>query len=159
MTHQPSNGSGTADQLPDQLLDDLDATVSQLGRLFTARHGELCCEGALSMPQMMALRAIHEHGSVKVGDIAAALGVKAPAASALVDGLEKAGYVDRDHDPDDRRVSLLKLTSVGTYALGEAESERRHYMQRYTQVLTEEDITNLIRIHRKLIDAMLAERA
>lgn len=158
MTHQANSGTGATGTLPDELLDELDATVAQLGRLFSARHGEACCEGALSMAQMMALRGIHEHGSVKVGELAAFLGIKAPAASALVEALERTGLLEREADPADRRVSRVRLTAAGDRRLAEAEADRRHHMRRYASVLTHEDISNLIRINRKLIDALLSER-
>lgn len=143
----------------DRLIDDLDASVSMLGRLFTARHGEMCCESGLSSAQLLLMRALGEiDRPLKVSDVASALGVKAPAASTMVEGLERKGMLARQSDPDDRRVSLLSLTDAGRDALAEAEEERREHLRRYASILSEEDIRTLVRIHKTLIDAMVAER-
>jgi DNA-binding MarR family transcriptional regulator len=143
----------------DRLIDDLDASVSMLGRLFTARHGEMCCESGLSGPQMLLLRTLAEIGRpLKVSDVASAMGVKAPAASTMVEGLERKGMLERHSDPDDRRVSLLTMTDAGRGALAEAEEERREHLRRYASILSEEDIRTLVRIHKTLIEAMVSER-
>lgn len=143
--------------LPDQLIDELDAVIVQLGRLMSARHGEMCCEGALSPAQAITLRILGDHESLKMGELAGLLGIKAPAASALVDSLARAAMVEREHDVDDRRVMRVRLSEAGRAALSEAEAERRHYMRRYTSVLSEHDVRELIRIHRILIDGLMAD--
>lgn len=138
----------------DELADELDATVMMLGRLFSARHGEMCGECGLSPAQIMTLRLIGEAGPIRISDLAAHAGVKAPAASAMVDALDKRGFIRREIDAEDRRVTLVSLTAAGAAELVAAERERREHMARYLSVLSAEDITAMIRINRKLIDAM-----
>jgi DNA-binding MarR family transcriptional regulator len=142
----------------DALIDELDATVMMLGRIFSARHGEMCSESGLNAAQMLAMRVLAELGPTKAGDLAALLGVKAPAASALIDALEKRGYLEREIDADDRRVHLISLTDTGSRELFTAEIERREHMKRYLSVLEEDDVRTLLRVHRTLIEAMTANR-
>jgi DNA-binding MarR family transcriptional regulator len=142
----------------DELADELDSTVVTLGRLFSARHGEMCSESGLSASQMLTLRVLGEAGPMKISDLAMHVGVKAPAASAMVDALDKRGHIRREADVDDRRVTLVRLTDEGAAELAAVEAERREHMRRYLSVLSEDDVSALIRIHRKLIDAMTSDR-
>ncbi len=148
----------SATPLSDSLLDELDASVMMLGRLFASRHAGSCSEAVVSMPQMMMLRVLHEAGPMRVGALAATLGIKAPATSALVEALEERGLIGRSSDPEDRRASLIHLTADGLTELERVERVRRAHMRRYAELLGEEDVRALIRIHRTLIEAMVSER-
>jgi DNA-binding MarR family transcriptional regulator len=143
----------------DELLDELDSTLMVLGRLMAARHGEQCAGHAVSGPRLVLLKVIAEVGPTKAGDLAAVLGIKAPATTSLVDGLEREGLVVREHDTDDRRVTLVSLTEEGRSLLAEAELVRREHMRRYLSVLSEDDVRSLIRIQRTLIDAIVDQEA
>lgn len=148
----------TTNQVPDELIDDLDATMNILGRLLAARHGDMHLQCGLNMPQMLTLRILAELGPTRVGELAVALGVKAPATSVIVESLVSTGLLGREGDPDDRRASLVHVTEQGSAQLAQAEAERREHMRRYISVLPPEDIRALVRVSRTLIDAMIAER-
>ncbi|NTU70636.1 MAG: winged helix-turn-helix transcriptional regulator [Coriobacteriia bacterium] len=142
----------------DALLDELDDVILRMGRLMSARHfGSECnAPDAITLSQALLMRAIESHGAVKMSEVAALLAIKAPAASAAIDALEREGYVERAADPSDRRVTLVTLTPLGCDALHAAETRRRDAMRRHMAVLTDDEIRTLITIHHKLIDAMVA---
>ncbi len=141
--------------LDNRLVDELDETIMRMGRVMSSRHVDTaCCPHTLSVPQALLARVLNSHGPTKVGDVAAMLGVKPPAASAMIDALEREGYVERAHDTEDRRVTLVRLTPEGHEALAAAEGARREVMRRYLSVLTESDVRDLLRIHRTLLSAM-----
>lgn len=142
-------------ELPDELIDQIDASILRLMRLVAARHSDACSDSSMTMPRMMLLRILAENGPTKVSDLAAHLGIKAPAASGMVDALDKLGLVRRDQDPDDRRVTLLSMSALGRSELAIAETERRKHVRHYLSVLSEDDLRDMIRIQRKLIDAMV----
>ena len=89
-----------------------------------------------------------------MSDVALLLAVKPPAASAMVDGLEKSGYVERSICEDDRRVTLVHITEAGRETLADAEKVRRGHMRRYLSLLSVEDIQTMIRIQNTLIDGI-----
>lgn len=138
----------------DDLLDEMDSTMNQMGRLFATRHGSMVCNATLSMSQSLTLRVIADNETIKISDLATKLGVKAPAASSMVDSLVKAGMIVREHDSDDRRVWRVRLTDDGLEALSRVEQERREYLKHFLPLLTADEIRTIISIHRKLIDAM-----
>ena len=145
----------SANAIPFHLLDELEDSMTRLARLMAIRHTDPdSCAGSLNLSQMMLMRAFESNDALKMADVALLLAVKPPAASATVDGLEKQGYVRRHISEDDRRVTLVHITTEGRSALAEAEKTRREHMGRYMSLLTVEDIRHMIRIQNTLIDAI-----
>lgn len=147
----------------DALIDEFDAQIWMLGRFLSTRHPDACLGGPaesaeLPMTQYVLLRVLLDMGPVKMADIASVMGTKPPAVSALVDHAHKAGYVVREPDAEDRRVTRAVLTDAGRSAVAEVEAHRREMLRHYTSVLSEEDLTALIRIQRTLIGALVTEK-
>jgi len=80
----------------------------ELGRVIRSRALRKCCLG-LNMSQLFAIMFIKEH-KAKMKDISTMLGIRDASATSLVDGLVKAGYVQRKHDKKDRREVNLSVT-------------------------------------------------
>lgn len=55
---------------------------------------------------------IHDEGPQTIGRLAHGLGISQGWASRVVDELERAGYVERERDPVDRRVVRVRLTPM-----------------------------------------------
>ncbi|MEK8033330.1 MarR family transcriptional regulator [Ideonella sp. DXS29W] len=73
----------------------------------------------LSVPQFRCLQFIALHPGASVSAVAAFLGVTLPTASAMVDRLARAGAIEPQTAAEDRRRSLLHLTSAGEAQLAE----------------------------------------
>ena len=56
-------------------------------------------------------------GPLSLSGLAEAVGVDAPYATLIVDGLEERGLVERQPDPGDRRRKLVSLTPAGKEAV------------------------------------------
>jgi DNA-binding MarR family transcriptional regulator len=142
-------------QHSDELLDEFHAGLLMLGRLMAARHEKVCSDALAAGPRLLLLRVLSKAGPQKVGDLAHSLGIKAPATSSLIDGLEHEGLISREHSAEDRRVVLVSATPKGLAALKVAERRRRDEMRKSLSVLSEDDIRALIRIQRTLIETMV----
>ncbi len=59
-------------------------------------------------------------GSLRVGEVATALGTTVGGASKIVDRIEGAGLLRRESDPADRRASRVTLTDAGRRKLSAA---------------------------------------
>lgn len=69
---------------------------------------------ALTPSQLHLLEALDgPDSSLTVGRLAEAAGVTAPTATRMLDGLERAGVVERSADPRDRRCVNVRLTHGG----------------------------------------------
>lgn len=83
-----------------------------------------------SLGNFMIMRTIAGRPGCLVRDISHELGLTAGGASKAVDRVERAGLCRRRPNPDDRRSSLLELTSAGTALLAQCEPVARAELER-----------------------------
>jgi DNA-binding MarR family transcriptional regulator len=89
-------------------------------------------------------------GSLPLGKMGARLQVHPASVTNLVDGLERAGYVQRTPHPSDRRTTLATITSKGSTVAQEATGAL-HAIRFGTEPLGDEAmtmITELLRVAR-----------
>ena len=99
--------------------DDVRALLSAIGRVATIGRREMREFGDVIRPQiadaditerhLTALWQIFLHEPLTVGDLAERLGLKVTTASLVATELERAGMVERQRDPGDRRRVLLTV--------------------------------------------------
>jgi len=143
----------------DELLDELDETTLMLGRLMASRHGQFCDDMPVTGAQLMLMVLLEHGGPTKAGDLAVPLGIKAPATTSLLDALERDGFVTREHGSKDRRVTLVSLTKAGSAVLEDVKKKRREHMRTFLAGLGREDVVTLIRIQRRIIEALVDQPA
>jgi len=82
--------------------------VSRGEGAFLARHG-------LNQARLIILVLLDssENGSMRSSELAEHASVSRATITGLLDTLEKAGFVERNPDPRDRRASCVKITSKG----------------------------------------------
>jgi DNA-binding MarR family transcriptional regulator len=68
----------------------------------------------LSLSSASTLSTLDRTGPRRITDLAAAEGLAQPSMTVLVSGLERAGLVERQADPTDRRVALIAVTPAGS---------------------------------------------
>src|SRR4051812_47311584 len=78
----------------------------------------------LPAPQLSALSVIVFGGPITLGALAAAEQVRPPTITKLVTTLEAAGLVEREIDPDDRRIVRVRATNRGARLLQEGRRRR-----------------------------------
>jgi DNA-binding MarR family transcriptional regulator len=67
----------------------------------------------LSLTSQSTLSTLDRFGPRRITELAVVEGVTQPSMTALVNGLERAGLVERQGDPTDRRVALVALSANG----------------------------------------------
>lgn len=97
----------------------LDQALHRLGK---SVDRQCLARTGVSSAQLSALYFIRDHESCAQGDIAAAFGHDESAATGMLTRLERAGLVARERDPNDRRVSRVRLTSSGREVLTTADT-------------------------------------
>jgi DNA-binding MarR family transcriptional regulator len=98
-------------------------------------------------------------GSQTAGQLAAGTGLSSGAMTTAIDRLERAGYVRRESDPDDRRRVLVVLTDAARaidsfYAEHAAESERLYQQYSTAEI---ELLLGFVRRSRELNERRAAE--
>ncbi|RLQ89120.1 MarR family winged helix-turn-helix transcriptional regulator [Notoacmeibacter ruber] len=123
--------------------------IFDLVRLFRLRFEEeiAASDVVLTPAEARLLNVLAKHGPSRQADIAERLAIGAMSVTGLIDRLEKAGFVRRESDPDDRRAKRVQLTEASTPVLeridqvkallrGRAEADiDRHDYAIYAQVV------------------------
>ena len=69
--------------------------------------------GAISLTHARAMRALADQGPLTIAQLAAATETTNAAATQLVNGLVRAGYVTRERSANDKRSVVVALTAAG----------------------------------------------
>jgi DNA-binding MarR family transcriptional regulator len=99
---------------------EIDARVAALRRL-VAQRPDAWLDLELTLPQLRALFAVRGSGGLAVSALAAAMGMRLAAASALANRLVRDGLLDRAEDAADRRRTLLSLTPAAERLLADVD--------------------------------------
>jgi MarR family transcriptional regulator, organic hydroperoxide resistance regulator len=83
----------------------------------------------LSMPQIHALMYIYHSGECQVSDLGSLADVSPAAASQLTERLVQQGLVDRQEDPSNRRIKILRLSGKGRELIRESLVSNHFLMQ------------------------------
>jgi DNA-binding MarR family transcriptional regulator len=138
-----------SEELPDAVppTDLLEACLTKYGQMMRAllhvRAASMMPwnESNLTLPQIRVLSLLAGHAEGLSGRaLASLLGVGPSAVTPLVDRLEDHGYVRREEDRADRRITRLLLTSEGATVLQQMAAGRREVLAEVLQQLTSEEL-------------------
>jgi DNA-binding MarR family transcriptional regulator len=110
-------------------------------------------ETGLSAARLSALSVLVFGGPRTLGELAAAEQVRPATMTPIVQALERDGLVQRESDPDDRRVTRLRPTSKGERVMWRGRERRVRNLATTLSALTDDEVA---RIHEA---AELVERA
>ena len=95
----------------------------------------------LSHVQVLAM--LQDAGTMSVSEISRRLGIAKPNITPLVDRLFEAGYVDRQHDENDRRVVNIVLMPAGIEKLAAIRATIARQIQAQAESLTVSEFREL----------------
>ncbi|RDG38994.1 MarR family winged helix-turn-helix transcriptional regulator [Streptomyces corynorhini] len=102
------------------------------------------------------LRAVADSDALRPSELAGRLGVEASHITRQVQQLQKAGYVTRVPDPDDRRAQHIRLTPTGQDAVDRVRQASRRGMQLALGDWTPEELHQLATLFRRMVDDFLS---
>ncbi|MFC9589205.1 MarR family winged helix-turn-helix transcriptional regulator [Streptomyces sp. NPDC056944] len=117
--------------------------LAQLGAHAAGRFGERVGEIGLAPPDVGLLRMIATQPGRSQRSLAADLGVVPSRVVALIDSLEKKGFVERRRSADDRRHHELYVSEDGRRALGRVREVAALHEDDLFAALDEEDRARL----------------
>ncbi len=94
-----------------------------------------------------------------MGELSAELGIPLSSATRVADGLVRAKFVERRDDPHDRRIVRLCLTKTGRQFIQTATIFMKGRIAQLLRHFTPEEQAELLRLMRKLIDSIEADKA
>ncbi|WP_225847196.1 MarR family winged helix-turn-helix transcriptional regulator [Streptomyces sp. HPF1205] len=92
----------------------------------------------LTYAQLSALARTHEHGPMRIGELAAYEQVAAPSLTRTVAPLAAAGLISKQPDPTDGRSQLVSVTEKGAALIDRIRRQRSELLARRMARLTPE---------------------
>jgi len=114
----------------------------------TAAHADLT---SATRDLLFTLYRSSPEGGLTAGELAALLAVSPATVTGSTDRLEARGLLTRTLDPDDRRSWRIALTAAGQALVQAHLSEHLAFEERLLSPLTQDEITTLETLLRKLI--------
>ena len=138
----------------DEIAEALPQRAGALSRLFLSRSTLGISRIEAGVMGALAVR------PCRITELAEAENVTQPAITRLVDRLQEKGWVERDSDPEDGRVVIVRLTPAGQEMRAALSAEYRAMVHEEMAALPDADVETLARAIDVLDEliARLAER-
>ncbi|MBD8498024.1 MarR family winged helix-turn-helix transcriptional regulator [Paenibacillus arenosi] len=116
-------------------------------------------EHELSVKQALILEVLYKQKQVTVREIAEQMKVSSSAVSQIISKLDKAEYVKREINPNNRREILVSLGEKGENYFAQMQQVEQDIIERYYTKLTMEEVMQLKHITLKLKNIVEQELA
>jgi DNA-binding MarR family transcriptional regulator len=122
------------------------------------QHDRLMAFAGVTLDRAAAalLREIADSEPLRLGELAARLGVEASHVTRQVQQLQKAGYVTRIPDPDDRRAQRIQITLSGQETIDRIREASRRGMQMALGDWSKPELRQLATLFHRMVDDFLA---
>jgi DNA-binding MarR family transcriptional regulator len=144
-------------------LAGLDASSAAVFRAFiraSRLHRQVMLRAAAARDahpgQAMLLRILHGREGLSQRELGDMLFLGKPTITAMLQRMERAGTIVREQDPDDQRITRVRLTDEGRRLDAELHREVAATMRRILDPLRPEDRTELARLLELLADTTAA---
>jgi DNA-binding MarR family transcriptional regulator len=104
----------------------------------------------LSILQMQTLSLIKRQSKLQMSEIAEYFNMELPSATSLLNKLVTLQLVERQKDPNDRRMVRVILTTEGNTLLKEVMKKKANHIEKMLSFLTKEEQAELLRLVEKL---------
>lgn len=139
---------------------DIERALSRITYLSTRarQHERLMALAGVPLDRaaVALLRQMADSEPLRPGELANRLGVEASHVTRQVQQLQKAGYVSRVPDPDDRRAQRIRLTPLGKDAIGRIRDAGVRGMQAALAGWSQEELRQLATLFHRMVDDFLA---
>ena len=122
-----------------------------------SRHPVQAGDWDMTMAQMRALMAVGHGPGCTMGELASRLGIGVSAATGLVDRLVEQGALERESDPEDRRVVRVRISPAGIRAGQEWQAAQILHMGAALSALSDRDIRRVAEATNLLHRAVAGE--
>jgi DNA-binding MarR family transcriptional regulator len=98
----------------------------------------------MSLTSLSTMATLERTGPRRITELAVIEGVAQPSMTTLVGNLERDGFVDRQTDPDDGRVTLAAITDLGVRYLEGRRQQNAESLERLIEKLDDAEREALI---------------
>lgn len=145
-----------------EAFDDMVLTVERLLRrvafIIKRRGRDILADFGITNPQFNALLVLRDNPDMTMGELCEKLLLACSTATDLIDRMEKNGFLVRNRDSEDRRVTRLAVSEKGRQVITEVLVARRRYVDSMLKKLAEDEQTQLAQSLDRLHSLMLSEK-
>ena len=135
----------------EKLIEELLYSFHAIRNITKARSLHLGHHNNITHSQWFVLTVIEHFKKTSIKDISESLEMSSSAITQFVDILVQAGLVTRQEDPKDRRQVQLELSPTGKKHIATTKQKRIHEMAEIFDGLTDNELGEFIRLHKKII--------
>jgi DNA-binding MarR family transcriptional regulator len=119
--------------------------------------------GSLKMPRITpsqwgVLMLIEQQKESTVKDVAKSLAITSSAATQLVDGLVKSGYLVRETHPEDRRTVTLTLSKKSRNQVEKMKKQALEKFLKIFQVLSDKEFDQYFALNKKIVEGSMPKK-
>ncbi len=142
--------SADAETEPSDLEDHVGYNLKRAYLIIQGGFRAALGEDGLSPRSYSALSLVVQYPNISQSEVARTLGIERSGLVAIVDDLEKRGYLIRSTVPGDRRVHALVPTKDGMHAYATASTAVRNREKRLMSHLSEQEQQTLVDLLKKI---------
>ncbi|MEL7070961.1 MAG: MarR family transcriptional regulator [Cyanobacteria bacterium J06581_3] len=136
-------------------MGDLQNALIALIRGFGLHHPEQTpCGQPVAVAEAHALMVLMQEQPLSQGMLSNRLNLEKSTVSRLLSGLEKRGWIERDRNPDDRRIVEVALTEAGKQTAESLSTARQSKFDRVMQAIPEDQQTKVVDALQILVRAI-----
>ncbi len=126
------------------------ALVRDVSRLIRKRFERKATSVGLTQSQWSVISTLMQHEGINQASLAELMEIEPITLVGLLDRLERAGWVERRHDPSDRRVRLLYLTRQVDPVLEKMESIKSEVRKEVFAGVSAQDQRHLLQVLQQI---------
>jgi MarR family transcriptional regulator, transcriptional regulator for hemolysin len=131
--------------------------IASSAKLLSRAFERELAEAGGSQPVWLILLALKQQDWRTQQDLAAAVGIEGPTLTHHLDGLDKAGLIERARDPSDRRAVRVELTDAGDQLFKRLAKAAIGFDRRLRAGLSDEELDEFRRVLGRLRDNVTAD--
>jgi DNA-binding MarR family transcriptional regulator len=127
--------------------------IVRAAEMFKRAHSGIFRNSGLSFPQYNILRVLEasRNGQNKISDVSRIMVVPVANMTSIAKRLEKDGFIVRDSDPRDERVTILKITPKGKRTLRNVEKEKDARLELLLKGFSKKEKLDLLNKVKRLV--------
>lgn len=140
-----------------EFVERLNQLVPVVMREFGRRMVRELYRDEVTFPQFFILEFLHRDGASKMSALAQCAGVSTPAMTGIADRLVKAGYIERNFNPADRRIINVKLTSRGLAFIKRINQQRKETAMKIFGQVSGKDREDYLRVLTRIHEVLTSK--
>ncbi|AYO31098.1 MarR family transcriptional regulator [Biomaibacter acetigenes] len=135
---------------------DLDTCVAfitnKASKMMADAFNERLMLHGITRVQWIALYYLGKYEGINQKELAEKMNIKSSTVARLLDRMEKDGLVKRQENPEDRRVTKIRLTEKGKELREKFLPEGEKMSEIFSRGLTDEELEVFTRVLKKMVD-------